>query len=419
MAEKIVHSFEAGRRGKPDEFEAGLAHLIGSYFLTQDQDSRFDIRVTGGHPFKTDRPLVRIGGEISQSLFDFKGLETNIAQIVKWHYNDVHKTDVSPDFFEFVFGFKPQNTGLATNGHAGDSGNPIAVAYREGPNFLPYERFAAVAIRDLLDAAFQHSISALGGYSPRVRGLAAELQGLRADGKVSVTAEYHDEPHARRFSHLRKIVIAAEHERSLPVADLRSQVQRLVGAYLLDLQEIYPSFTPGVPDIVINGLGDWNDGGWKIDEGSREAKPHRDGFATYGCNEDSFSGEDPSKPSGTGTFLARYIAVQLVAHGLAGFARVGLEYTIGESNVDLDINLRGPNAVSQGVAEEWVRENIPLRISDAVQLLNLRDPGLYEHIADESDFFQSANLPWNQKGDYTAPPKNTPTERANPGFPTC
>ena len=59
-----------------------------------------------------------------------------------------------------------------------------------------------------------------------------------------------------------------------------------------------------VSNLTINGLGAWNTGGWKVDEGSREAKPYRDGFATYGCNEDSFSGEDPTKPSGTGTFLA-------------------------------------------------------------------------------------------------------------------
>jgi len=66
MSELQTHSFEAGQRGKPDELDAGIAHLIGAYFLERNPLSRFDLRVSGGF---VEKPVVRVSGEISQSLF--------------------------------------------------------------------------------------------------------------------------------------------------------------------------------------------------------------------------------------------------------------------------------------------------------------------------------------------------------------
>ena len=49
MYEQILHSFEAGRRGKPDELESQIAHLIGARILEIDPNARFDLRVAGGY----------------------------------------------------------------------------------------------------------------------------------------------------------------------------------------------------------------------------------------------------------------------------------------------------------------------------------------------------------------------------------
>jgi len=386
MIEKISHSFEAGRRGKPDELDSGIAHLIGAHLLESDQNARFDLRVSG--TYRANQPLVRVSGEVSDFLLQVPNIEGDISRIVLDRYNFVHRTELRPEQILFDFSFKPQSHGLASNGNSGDSGNPIAVAYKDAPNHLPFERYIAVAIRDLFDTIYHN-----GGVVPeslvRVSGI-SELRGLKADGKVSVEALYA----GSNLDSLAQITLAVEHEKSLSIDELREKTNKIIVAYLDKLGEETGQSLRN-PEININGAGAWNKGGWEVDEGSREAKPYRDGFASYGVQEDSFSGEDPTKPSGTGTFLARYIAVQLVGNSLADFARVALSYTIGKEDVGLNIVTNSTSSLSQADLERVVRTQIPLGIKNTIQTFNLRDPSLYKQIVSDSDYFHSSELPWN------------------------
>lgn len=386
MIEKISHSFEAGRRGKPDELDSGIAHLIGAHLLELDENARFDLRVSGS--YRDGQPLARVSGEPSDFLLRTPNIYDDISKIVLDRYNWVHRTELGPEDFLFDFSFKPQAPPLASNGNAGDSGNPIAVAYRDAPNHLPWERYIAVAIRDIFDTIYQN-----GGIVPEslaTHSGISELRGLRADGKVGVGALYV----GSQLDSLAQITVAVEHEKSLAIDELREKVNKIIVAYLDKLiKETKQSL--GSPKISINGAGAWNKGGWEVDEGSREAKPYRDGFASYGVQEDSFSGEDPTKPSGPGTFLARYIAVQLVGNSLADFARVALSYTIGKEEVGLNIFTNGTSSLSQGDLERVVRANIPLGIKDTIRVFNLRSPSLYRRIVTDSDYFHNPDLPWN------------------------
>ena len=112
--------------------------------------------------------------------------------------------------------------------------------------------------------------------------------------------------------------------------------------------------------------------------------------------EDSFSGEDPSKPSATSTYLARSIAIQVVGNGLADFARVMLSSTIGQDRMDLNITTQGTGRLSQYELEQWVRARIPLTCQDTISRFSLRNPQLYRAIVDSSDFFHNPHFPWNQ-----------------------
>ncbi|MBI4150296.1 methionine adenosyltransferase domain-containing protein, partial [Candidatus Woesearchaeota archaeon] len=307
-------------------------------------------------------------------------------------YNHVHQTTLESEDILLSLDLKPQAIVLAANGHAGDSGNPIAVAYRNAPYHLPWERYLAVGIRDLIDQIYQD-----GGAVPRgtqLRSGIEKIEGLRADGKIGVDAIYEG-------SNLQKIdciTIAVEHE-EVSLSALRTNLVGVVRGYL-DIQQECHEKSLGNPEIVVNAAGPWCHGGWKVDEGSREAKSYRDGFGTYGVMEDSFSGEDPTKPSGTGTFLARYIAVQIVAQNLADFARVALRYTIGREDVGLNITTNGTGRVSQEVLERWTRAELPLNIGTAIERFDLRNPALYGAIVKSSDFFQNPEFPWN-RGDFT------------------
>ena len=386
MTENIIHAFEAGRRGKPDELDTAIANLISAYFLSINPLARFDIRVLGS--FRNNTPVVRVSGEITKTLLQHP-LEEHITQLILNHYNNIHKTtltDIGTDFH-----FKPQAAPLAENTFSGDSGYPLAVAYRNTPYYLPWERFLAVEIRNILDTIYQQEGNVPSWLAQHCT--VSSLKGLRADGKIGVEASY-DGSHP---TSLRSITIAAEHEKTLPVEKLRADLSTLLTTYLRLLEDDY--FVQfGNPDFHINTLGDWNEGGgWQGDEGSREAKPYRDGFGSYGCLEDSFSGEDPTKPSATGSFLARHIAVNIVAHNLAEFAQVMLTYTIGLEDVGINITTKNTGKKSQQELESWARIKFPLGIKEPIESYGLRDPKLYLKFAQTSDFFHHPTYPWNIK----------------------
>ncbi|MBI3051581.1 methionine adenosyltransferase domain-containing protein [Candidatus Woesearchaeota archaeon] len=387
------HGYEAGRRGKPDRLDADIAQLIGAELLEQDQNARFDLRVCGSWSQELGRPLVSVSGEVSAHLIG-NTLYDKIRATVSGYYNQVHKSNLGEDDFIFRLGLKPQSQVLATNGHAGDYGNPIAVAYGNFPVRLPIERYIAVGIRDLIDEIYQDNgcvpwnIADVCGV-PHLR--ANFCEGLKADGKIGVTALYEGTSLVR----LESIAVAAAHEPWLPVEKLRIRLGRIISAYLSITSPNFYQLGHGNPVIQINGLGDWNGGGWVDDEGTRDAKPYSDGFSTYGCNEDSCSGEDPSKPSGTGTFLARYIASGLVGEDLAKFARVSLVYFIGSEEPLLNVITKGTGVYSQEDLQAIVKARLPLSLSNAAEGFGLRDPRLHRAVVSASDFFQNERFPWN------------------------
>lgn len=425
MLERVLHSFEAGRRGKPDELDANIAHLIGAHMLELHPKSRFDLDVSGDFLSEKERFLVNIGGEVSRSLLEIPELKSDIAVLVLEYYNAIHKTSLKNSNFKFVFNFKPQSEDLALNGQAGDIGSPIAVAYRDAHGYLPLERYLAVEIRDLIDRIFgspdtnsvikgiierrydiYDNMDVTNSYiTPEILKAFRDsslkdlpdynLVGLKADGKVLVNVEY--EGHTPRK--ITDVIVPIEHEPTLSVEEVRKRLTEIIRSYCNYVNsKSHLTIDDDVVDIIsFNHLGTKNVlGGWKADSGNREAKPYRDGFASYGCCEDSFSGEDPSKPSGTGTFLARYIAVQIVGNHLADFARVVLTYRTGKEEAGLNITTNGTGLLKQTELERWIRKNVSLGINDAISNFNLRDPALYRKIVLASDFFHNPEFPWNK-----------------------
>src|SRR3989344_5895506 len=108
MTERTLHTFEAGRRGKPDELEGGIANLIGALFLELNPLARFDLRVGGRWSYEEEKPFVEVSGEVSESILT-PNLEESICGIVIDHYNKVHRTALtSDDLIIRCTGLKPQ-----------------------------------------------------------------------------------------------------------------------------------------------------------------------------------------------------------------------------------------------------------------------------------------------------------------------
>lgn len=397
----ISYAFEVGRRGKPDELDSNLATFIGAAFLKLNPAARFDIRVHG--TFRRGIPMVLVSGEASASLAQDSSLSSLIHHVVSQHYQGVHRHHSKEVAVQTDL--RPQAHVLAKNGNAGDSGNPIAVAYAHTPNHLPLERVLAIEIRDALDGMYQNGGSIPSHLTQYMDDL--RLEGLRPDGKVSVRVFYDAVSGA--VLGLGNIIIAVEHEPSLSLQELRNGISKVVEGVLRRADKLYATDANehrnsiGVPQspyaMIINGNGEWHTGGWRIDEGSREAKAYRDGFGPYGCLEDSMAGEDPSKPSGTGTFLARHLAVQLVAdqQDALPFARVELEYIIGQEHPTAYVQALHAHDLSR--ANEALHRAVSrigdLSIHKTIDRFKLRDPELYNRIARSSDFFYDKELPWN------------------------
>src|SRR3989338_4999635 len=100
MTEHILHSFEAGRRGKPDELDANIAHLIGLHLLQKDPRARFDLRVAGGYDHLARKPKIRISGEVSSHLLE-DTLYDEIKDLIRVHYNRIQQASVNSPHLKF------------------------------------------------------------------------------------------------------------------------------------------------------------------------------------------------------------------------------------------------------------------------------------------------------------------------------
>lgn len=388
MAERTFHTFEVKRRGGPDELDTIIAHDVSALLATINPYTRWNVRVSGGFSHDARKPVVRLSGEVSESLLDVGDLDARLKEAVARRYNSIHRSNFDADDFIFSIRFNRQSEALATNGHAGDAGTPIGYAFGAFPLQLPIERVVAVRIRNILDTIYQND-----GIVPepvaQLSGIHS-LDGLRPDGKIGVDASYHD----AHLLGLDRIVVSTQHDERLKLANLRRAVGSVVSGYLALLRD-ETGKDYGQSQIVVNsGTNPWLVGGWEADEGSNEAKPQRDFYGSHGTNEDSVSGEDCTKPSGTGSFLARHIAVT-VAQRFAHYARVSLRYTIGTDDVVLGITTHGSSPFSQNQIESWVRDHIPLTIGHAADYFGLRDPAVFRLQADCADSFHGPFV-WNK-----------------------
>jgi len=377
--------YEACRAGKPDQLDANIAHLVAAHFLEINPDSKFNVRVTAKHDSEYDFNVVDIFGEVSGDLLEkFPNSRRNLVSEIKDYCKKILGEDYTDAPIEFHF--SKQEVSLNKNDKNGDQGDPIAVAYKDTPLFLPWERFIAVEVRDLIDDIYQ----ANGIIPEKIADIAGikKIEGLRADGKVAINALYD----RATLDSISDITVAAQHSEDYSVADLREKLGKVIGAYLTTIK--LPIEPDNVP-IYINTKGDWNFGSWKVDAGVSEAKPQVAYFGSYGVMEDTPWGEDPSKPSGPGTMLARNIAVQLVANNLAEFARVHVRYHIGEDPEFLNVHTKGTGTKSQQEIHKWVRQRIPLDLASTTKEFDLKSSELYRAIVKQSDIFHG-DFPWNR-----------------------
>jgi len=204
---------------------------------------------------------------------------------------------------------------------------------------------------------------------------------LRPDGKSQVTIEYRN----GRPSRVDTVVISTQHDEKVSTANLHEAVMEqvirpIVPASMLDRNTKYHINPTG--RFVIGGpMGDAGVTGRKIIVDSYG------GYSRHGGG--AFSGKDPSKVDRSACYMARYIAKNIVAAGLARKAEVQLAYAIGVAEpVSVMVDAFGTEAVPEERITALVRENFALNPKGIIEALDLRRP-IYKPTAAYGHFGRS------------------------------
>jgi S-adenosylmethionine synthetase len=194
-----------------------------------------------------------------------------------------------------------------------------------------------------------------------------KLPWLRPDGKSQVTVEYDNGKPKR----IHTVVVATQHSPDIPYRQLRKQVIEKVvlpvlPKRLVDKQIIYHINPTG--RFVIGGpKGDCGLTGRKIIVDTYGGKARHGGGA--------FSGKDPTKVDRTASYMARHIAKNVVAAGLADTCEVQVSYAIGVAEpVSILVNTEGTGKISEAELSRIIRDLFPLTPKAMIEYLKLARP---------------------------------------------
>ncbi len=258
--------------------------------------------------------------------------------------------------------------GVDTGG-AGDQGLMFGFACNETPELMPLPiQLAHLLARRLSEV--------------RKSG---DLDYLRPDGKSQVTIEYRDGRPFRASA----IVISSQHADSVTTEQLRADIEAKVIRHTVSA-ELMDADTK----IHINPTGRFVTGGPQGDAGLTGRKIIVDtygGYAPHGGG--AFSGKDPTKVDRSAAYMARYVAKNIVAAGLADRCLVQLAYAIGVAEpVSVMVDTKGTGRISENALANLVRANFDLTPRGIIEELNLRRPvyqatAAYGHFGRDEDGF--------------------------------
>ncbi|MFN2515549.1 MAG: methionine adenosyltransferase [Pyrinomonadaceae bacterium] len=353
---------ESVTEGHPDKIADQISDAVLDAALSEDPTARVacETLVTTG--------LVVIAGEITTSA------RVDYTKVARDTIRDIGYTRAKFGFdsetCSVLSALDRQSPDIAMGvdtGGAGDQGLMFGFACNETPELMPLPiQLAHLLARRLSEAR-----------------KAGELPYLRPDGKSQVTIEYRDGRPFRASA----IVISSQHDPDVTNEQLRAEIEekvirKTVSSELLDKDT----------KLHINPTGRFVTGGPQGDAGLTGRKIIVDtygGYAPHGGG--AFSGKDPTKVDRSAAYMARYVAKNIVAAGLADRCLVQLAYAIGVADpISILVETKGTGRLSERQLENLVRDNFELTPRGIMEELNLRRP-IYKATAAYGHFGREGN----------------------------
>jgi S-adenosylmethionine synthetase len=343
---------ESVTEGHPDKIADQISDAVLDEVLRQDETGRVacETLVTTG--------LVVIAGEITTKA------HVDFSQVARETIREIGYTRAKYGFdcdtCSVLTAIDRQSPDIAMGvdtGGAGDQGLMFGFACNETPELMP------------LPIQLAHKLAQRLSEVRRNR----TLPFLRPDGKSQVTIEYRD---GRPFR-VDAVVVSTQHDAEVDNETLREEISKHVIQ-----QTISPELLDQHTKYHINPTGRFVTGGPQGDAGLTGRKIIVDtygGYAPHGGG--AFSGKDPTKVDRSAAYMARYIAKNIVAAGLAERCLVQLAYAIGVAEpVSVLVETSGTGRVGDERLAGLIREHFNLTPQGIIKDLQLRQP-IYRHTA--------------------------------------
>jgi S-adenosylmethionine synthetase len=348
---------ESVTEGHPDKVADQISDAILDYALSQDPLSRVacETLVTTG--------VAVVAGEITTKCY------IDYPKIVRETVEGIGYTDASYGFDSktcaVMCSVDTQSPDIAMGvdtGGAGDQGLMFGYATNESPELMPLPILLAHKLTKRLADARRAGVPNF----------------LRPDGKSQVSVEYDGAKPVR----IDTVVISTQHSPTATPQQIREEiiehvVKPVIPAELLDAKTKYH----------INPTGRFVVGGPQGDCGLTGRKIIVDSYGGMGRHGGgAFSGKDPTKVDRSACYMARYIAKNVVAAGLADRAEIQLAYAIGVADpVSVTVDTFGTGKVADEKISTLIRENFQLTPRGIIESLNLRRP-IYKKTASYGHF---------------------------------
>lgn len=359
---------ESVTEGHPDKLADQISDAILDAVLAQDDCGRVAVEtlLTNGRGF--------VAGEVTtKASVDFEKIARSVAVDVGYGDLSCGFDGGSCDMAVHINRQSPDIACGVDTGGAGDQGMMFGFACNETPELMP------------LPITLAHKITA------RLASLRREnpALGLLPDGKSQVTVAYDgNTPH-----HIDTIVVSTQHAPGMTQDDVKAVVEEHI---LNSLLAEYGKYVTGDIKIFVNPTGVFEIGGPQGDTGLTGRKIIVDtygGTARHGGG--AFSGKDPTKVDRSAAYMARFLAKNVVAAGLADRCEIQLAYAIGIAKpVSVLVDTFGTGTKSEEEISKLLLSKFDLTPAGIIKQLDLRRP-IYRDTARNGHFGHAA-FPWEK-----------------------